>query len=102
MYGLARNVADRTRSAPSPRAPGQEDACVAVILTVASLEAFANEVGHQARDPLLVPNVLAVAGNLMEEFELTASIEQKYMLLRVLLGGGLYDKGIPPTRTSRC
>ena len=78
------------------RDSGNPDTCVAILFAAASLEAFANEVGYLAREPLQSNPEIRSIGQLFEELEFSASVQSKFLLLRALFARQPYDKGANP------
>ena len=93
LFNIARTARDRAVTSPA-------DAVVTVIMAVAGLESFVNEIlerlrfdSHQPTVELQRARAIAEAGNL---YERTASVQLKVQLLSVALCGVQLDQGIQP------
>jgi len=95
LFSIAHAALERLKNVQE-RYSGNPDACVAVLFAAASLEAFANEVGYLAREPLQANPEIRNLGDLFEELEFSASIQSKFLLLRALIARKPYDKGANP------
>jgi hypothetical protein len=95
LFSIGHAALERLKDAPE-RDSGNPDACVAILFAAASLEAFANEVGYLAREPLQANPEIRSLGDLFEELEFSASIQSKFLLLRALIAKRPYDKGTSP------
>lgn len=99
LFRVAVSAYERTESASSEKAGGQNDALVSILFSAATLEAFVNELALMAK----VDSVLcgykpyqSIASILNETEDSHGSIRLKFLLSRVILGGETYDKGAQP------
>lgn len=101
IYGVASDAQKRlVAKASSDRAPAGNDALIAIVFSAASLEAFINELGEQAGQPIRgasQPQALEAFATLWNEMErVRGSIELKFNMAAFAFTGGVFDKGSQP------
>jgi len=100
LYRMATRAYEQTKTAPSDKASGQDDALTAVLFAAATLEAFIVELALYAELGTQSSRLSSSAGSLasiLDEAEsLHGSVRLKYLIAKAVLSGRPYDKGRAP------
>ena len=101
IYKVAYDAQRRlVAKASSDRAPAGNDALVAIVFAAASLEAFINELGERAGQPIggaPHPQALEALATLWNEVErVRGSVDLKFNMAAFAFTGRVFDKGSQP------
>jgi hypothetical protein len=101
MWAMAREARDRAISAVQANSENPpQDAIVAILLSVSSMEAFINELAEwvvlNREDPSVSADLLGFGEALREVENNRGSLELKYLIASQTLAGRMYDKGANP------
>jgi hypothetical protein len=99
LFKTAVTAYERTKTAPSDTAGGQNDALVAILFSAATLEALIMEVALLAEistGPPASDRIIALAGILDEAEKSRGSPKLKYLIAKAILSGKPYNKGEAP------
>ena len=95
LFALAREAYDRSAAKAGPRDLVESDPLIAVVFSVAALQAFVSEVAELARGSD-EPKVRRL-GEVLEEVEdCQGRFSLKVLLVSIILSGESYDKGKQP------
>lgn len=98
LFGIAKEAYERTRAASSDNEPGHRDAIVAIIFSVAALEAFINEAVELSHNPPLVKvwkmpgQVTKFAEYAKEKNDTRMNIRKQFKNAQKILHGVDYDE----------
>lgn len=101
LFWVAKDAYERIPAAGPTTTSTKRDALVSIVFSVASVEAFFNELPEFLADPpelltQLPPEVITIIDGVRKIEIDKGSVEQKYLLAYSVLSGHACDKGAPP------